>query len=276
MVSSVVARGAVTVTAGDKYYDALSACLSPARLGAYARRLGPTAGKLDILAHYLWNAALSQALYAPVQALEVTLRNSLHAAASAAYGTDRWFDAPGGPGLGVWHQQEIARALARLAGNDRRRLRTPTPTPPATGRIVAELTFGFWVGLFGDAYDPAAHPLWRGDLLIRTFPHIPPDEPLTRRNRRIFRTRRALSVRLNRLLRLRNRVMHHEPIWYWRDPPIGNLGEQHNEILEVLGWVSPTFRATTALNDQFPVVYGQGPTPYRAQLDTFVATLPFP
>lgn len=259
----------------DKYYDLLVARLSRARLDAYARRLLQPADKVDVLAHYLWNTALGQALYAPIGALEVAVRNSLHTAASGIYGTDRWFDDPRGPRLERWQQNAIADAISRLTRLDRRRLRTPT-LPLATGRIVAELHFGFWVGLFNDGYDPAAHPLWRGNLLIRTFPAIPPDEPATTRNRRVYRNRRALSVRLNRVLRLRNRISHHELIWYWQDPPIANLGAQHNEILELLGWIDPVVRDTAALLDDFPAVYGHGPAPYRAKLDTFIAALNLP
>lgn len=264
------------MTTADKYYDLLVARLSRARLDAYARRIPQPADKVDVLAYYLWNTALGQALYAPIQVLEVAIRNSLHTAASGIYGTDRWFDDPHGPRLEPWQRNAVADAVSRLTRLDRRRLQTPTPPPPATGRVIAELHFGFWVGLFNDQYDPAVHPLWRGNLLIKTFPAIPPDEPARTRNRRLYRNRRVLSVKLNRVLRLRNRISHHEPIWYWRDPPIANLGEQHNEILELLGWIEPVLRDTAALLDDFPAVYGHGPAPYRAKLDTFIATLNLP
>jgi len=264
------------MTMAEKFYDLLVARLSQARLEAYERRISQPADKVDVLAHYLWNTALGQALYAPIQVCEVAVRNSLHSALTDLYGTDRWFDPPHGPRLELWQQNAVAAAVNRLTRLDRRRVRTPVPPPPTTGRIVAELHFGFWVGLFNDAYDPAVHPLWRGDLLIRTFPAIPPDEPVTTRNRRVYRNRRALSVKLNRVLRLRNRVSHHEPIWYWRDPPITTLGAQHNEILELLGWVDPVLRDTAALLDDFPAVYSHGAAHYRATLDAFIATLNLP
>lgn len=112
---------------------------------------------------------------------------------------------------------------------------------------------------------------------MQVFPHLPMDQPASTRNRRVYRTRRALSAPLNRILRLRNRVSHHEPIWYWKDPPtISNLGEQHNEILELLSWIDPVLRDTALLSDQFPGVYGNGPTPYRSQIVAFIATLNLP
>ncbi len=256
-----------------RYYAALRDLYSPARLDAYARRLGPSADPLDILAYYLWNTALSQALYDPLQALEVGLRNSLHRAAAQHYGQERWFDHPHGPVLEQWQRDEMAKAIKRLNSGDRRRLKTPTPPPPSTGRVIAELTLGFWVGFFDKRYDPSAHPLWRGTLLIETFPHLPPDEPIAVPNRRIYRTRHTLDVRLSRILRLRNRVMHHEPIWYWQDPPtIADLGEQHDDVIEVLGWLSPVLRATTELTNTFPAFYAEGVASQRTRLDAFLTS----
>jgi len=159
------------MTMAEKFYDLLVARLSQARLEAYERRIPQPADKVDVLAHYLWNIALGQALYAPIQVCEVAVRNSVHSALADIYGTDRWFDHPYGPRLEPWQQNAVAAAVNRLTRLDRRRLRTPVPPPPTTGRIVAELHVGFWVGLFNDAYDPAVHPLWRGD------PHLPRDPP---------------------------------------------------------------------------------------------------
>ena len=62
------------------------------------------------------------------------------------------------------------------------------------GRVVAELSLGFWVALFARGYEES---LWR-TALYRCFDPTP--------------ARRQLHKQLNRLRRFRNRVAHHEPI----------------------------------------------------------------
>lgn len=259
-----------------RFFSRLATWLSQDRLDAYARRIPQPSTELDVLAHYYWNTALCQALYPTIQSVEIAVRNSLHRALSDAYGTERWFSDPNGPALLSGQHDRVRAALRDLEKRDRRRLKTSHPPPPIPGRVIAELSFGFWVSLFNDEFDPSVHSLWRGDLLIKSFPNIPHDEPAGKRKRHIYRTRRALSVPLNRVLRLRNRISHHEPIWYWKAPPVQNLGQQHDEVLELLGWIDPILEETAILLDEFPTTYGQGPAFYRAKLDTFISTLNSP
>jgi hypothetical protein len=58
-----------------------------------------------------------------------------------------------------------------------------------------------------------------------------------------------MSARLNRLRRLRNRVFHHEPIWYWRD-----LSQQHQKVIEVIGWINPAMKSFIWGFDRFAQV----------------------
>src|SRR5438552_2173704 len=112
-------------------FAALSRAHSPERLGAY-RRAGDD--EAAVLARYLWNSQLSEALYPTLQALEVALRNSVHAAVSRAYGRADWYD--GTPAILQARQQDLvadATATLRAAGK-----------PVTPGRVVAELPFGFW------------------------------------------------------------------------------------------------------------------------------------
>jgi hypothetical protein len=50
------------------------------------------------LKFYAWNSALSQALYIPLQGLEVSLRNGIGSKLLAAYGT-HWYELNPGPPL---------------------------------------------------------------------------------------------------------------------------------------------------------------------------------
>jgi hypothetical protein len=49
---------------------------------------------------------------------------------------------------------------------------------------------------------------------------------------------------------LRNRVFHHEPIWYWRD-----LAQQHAQLLETINWINPAMRSLIGVLDRFPGVH---------------------
>jgi hypothetical protein len=72
------------------FSDQLRRAISHERLDAYRQR-GSSSDDAELFAHYAWNMALSESLYTPLQCLEVSLRNSIHDAASAQFKTDAWF-----------------------------------------------------------------------------------------------------------------------------------------------------------------------------------------
>ena len=107
---------------------------------------------------YAWNTVVSGAFYEPLQGLEIALRNALHGQLTRCYG-EAWYDNPEA-GLDIGTLERIAKARTDLA----RVGQVPTPS-----RVVAELTFGFWVALLrgGCRLDLAGHradyerTLWR-------------------------------------------------------------------------------------------------------------------
>ena len=188
------------------------------------------------LATYLWNLALCESLYPSMHGIEVSLRNSIHDTASSHFGNEFWF---------TRHLVGREKETIDKIGYDFSR-RNIEATP---GRYVSECNFGFWVSLFKSEYE---HKFWRvmtGDV----FPHAP----------RRSRTRSTIRRRLERIRRLRNRIFHFEPIWRLSD-----LGQQHSDILETIGWINPTFREMTELVDRFAQVFEDGPGAYQARLKT--------
>jgi hypothetical protein len=218
--------------------------ISLERLGRFQQSPGDTT--LDMTACYFWNTALGSSLYTTMQALEVALRNSLHAAATAHFGTDMWM----APAFGVIHPQDhgqVYKAIAKVQPN------------LTAGRVIHSFSFGFWTTLMDRRYD---RRLWH-PLVKTTFPAMPNQ----------IRTRRDLSRRFNQIRELRNRVFHHERIWDWTYNA-RTLPQQHQDILEALGWISPALRDTIVLFDQFPTIYAAGPAPFKAQLAAYEQTLP--
>lgn len=87
------------------------------------------------LQHYTRNVQLGAAFQGPLQALEVTLRNTMHGQLATQYG-GHWFLDPA-PGLD-------SHARDAIDGQLRRSMGALTP-----GRFVASMSLGFWVRLLG-------------------------------------------------------------------------------------------------------------------------------
>lgn len=217
----------------------LTTALSTERLAAYQNRLGPTRD-LDLFAHYAWNMALSEAFYPALQVLEVTLRNTIHEAVSRRSGRSDWYD----------DLRIVQFSKDRDMVNQARNTLALKHKPPDPGRMVAELSFGFWTSLLDRRYEQVLWPV----LLKSCFPFMP----------RALRTRANLSKRFQRIRTLRNRIFHHEPIWYWQD-----LRQQHTDILEAISWIEPTARDLAVAVDKFPAVHGAGLDTIRQSLQKF-------
>ena len=150
---------------------------------------------------YGLNLAVSEAFYTTLHMLEVTLRNSVHTRMSRLYGP-QWFM---NPDIIQDEKQRgnIASALQKLG---------PGATP---SRVVAEVTFGFWTGMF----DRKNNALWGRSLR----PIFEADVPLQRK---------TVSRPLFDIRSLRNRIAHHESIIQLDLPLL------HLELCQLLGWLS--------------------------------------
>lgn len=193
------------------------------------------------LTRYLWNMALAESLYPALGCLEIALRNSIHVAITVASENSFWFDDP----LLLRSQELTAVSAAKHKLLDHRK-------PLEPGRIIAELTFGFWTALFNDRYDVVLWPRF----LKAVFPEMP----------RQLRTRINLSRQLNKIRYLRNRVFHYEPIWHWSD-----LRRQHDGIIEVTSWLNGVAAGLAEAEDRFVDVYQGGPQRYHAAVATILA-----
>lgn len=243
--------------------------LSLPRLNKYR---SSAASDAEAMCLYVWNMALSAALQPAIHALEVTLRNSIHAAAIAWSGQHDWFRDPAWLNLQAKEQRMIDQAKEQLwiaDGHDLRALRAtsaPMPPLPSTDKHIAALTLGFWVALFGRPY---RRMLWsnlaatatqpaRKNLLIDVFPNATLAQ----------RQQVDMHDRLRRIRDFRNRVSHHEPIWNWAKPAegIADVQAQHQELLRVIGWISPASATLLGMADHFPTTYGHGHTHYLASV----------
>ncbi|GAA0574593.1 Abi family protein [Craurococcus roseus] len=203
----------------------LEAVLSTERFARYVAWAGGDRERAVEL--YALNTALSEALYTPLQMLEVALRNRFHAVLTVAHGP-LWFDQPGL--LVVPHQlEQLAKAKAELVDAGR---------PIEPGRVVAELTFGFWTAFLNTDYES----MWQSTL----------HHAVQRGEGEKGLRRKDLSGPLRPLRELRNRVAHHEPILPW------NLRKHYDAILRLTGWLSPAAAAWTREHSRFLAVHPPG------------------
>lgn len=197
--------------------------LSQPRLEAY--RPGNHGSDLDMLVNYFWNIDLAEALVACLHAAELALRNSLNDILVNHFHTDMWFYQPGF--LQSGQLMEFAKALGKVANK---------PYPLA-GRLVAELTFGFWTAIISSPYDA----FWKPNgyqLLYQVLPHA------------TGISRKTICAQFIEIKNLRNRIAHYEAIWYLKD-----LGQKHQDIHQAIQWISPTLGQAILSVDKFQVVF---------------------
>lgn len=203
--------------------------LSTERIGPYRRAVG---GDLErAVALYVWNAEVAASFFEVLGHLEVLLRNALHDELTDWHSTRRrplhWYDDPDGV-LDEKRQADIATARMRL----RRDRKEETP-----GKIVAELSFGFWRFLLDRRYQ---NTLW-AQALRRAFPYLVPQR------------RQAVYGPIEHLARLRNRIAHHEPIHHLP------LAQHHDDVLRVAGYMDPALEAWLASISRVPAMLGVRP-----------------
>ena len=217
----------------QQYINDLQFPLSKKRLNAYRPDQG---SDLEMVVNYFWNLRLCEALYPTLNAAEIALRNSINTALENYY-NEYWFEdswTDGARLLEPLQYEQVEDARSKL----RKRKSPETP-----GRIVAELSFGFWVNLFNRPYEEKIWSLNNYALLRIVFPD----------SRRRDRRRSLLRDRFAAINDLRNRVFHYEPIEYRK-----TLGKEHADILQAIGWISPVMRDSIKLYDRFPDVYRTG------------------
>jgi hypothetical protein len=144
--------------------------------------------------------------------VEVVARNSLDRELrvwAARRDAPSWFDAVQ---LDQQGRLDLGKARARASRNGRR--------PEVHGRVIAELTFGFWRYLVETRY-LTAH--WT-PALHRSFPRGPAD---------LLTRQRQVRTHMQQLHFVRNRAAHHEPL-HQRD-----LHRDLQDALDLLGWIHP-------------------------------------
>ncbi len=184
--------------------------ISTPRFATYLQATGGDAKAA--LSLYLWNLEISAAFLVPLQLCEVAIRNGVVEALERVHGPD-W------PWSGGFHQS-LPKPISAAQYNPASNLKAVATKHRTSGKVVADLNFAFWEKLFTAGQDDR---LWRPHMRA-VFPNLL-IEPIQNARAEAFRS-------LQMVRRLRNRIAHHEPIFY------RPLDADYERLMVMIGWRS--------------------------------------
>lgn len=196
-------------------HQAIATRLTADRLKSYRAATASLEASIDL---YDWNIGVGASLHEDISRLEVIFRNTVDEALVQRGTAQNWPEVwylrkklfPGKQGAKATRTIEKARRQATRAGQ----------LPEVHGKVIAELSFGFWRYLCTKDYLTS---LWV-PALVGAFPNHP-DAADPRK------VRADVESRIEKLHFLRNRIAHHEPIHQ------RNLLQDHRHALEILNWI---------------------------------------
>lgn len=158
------------------------------------------------LARYHWDQRLSHAMMKVLRSFELCLSHQLDKLFCELYGED-WITNP--PKILEIDDRSTRNKVERIIEN----LEDELKRKPTQREIAAKLNLGFWVAFFQNKYE---FSLWRQKgMLAKVFPNLPTDKLI----------RSDIFERLKRIKWLRNRAVHHDPIWNNKIPAINTYSE---------------------------------------------------
>lgn len=191
---------------------------------------------LDAAVLYCWNIHLGEALLPSLAILEVTLRNAVHEVLTRHVGTEWWFKS-------VLNQASYDNLLKIISDLTKRQ-----GHPPTVGKVISEITFGFWPKLFAHSYNgfwwSSPHRLL--SQVLSFHPNVARD------------TRGKFEERLEYFVALRNRIMHQEAIFQGvraLNRPILQIDTLHAQIIETIGWINLDAQKLVTRFDRFTTVF---------------------
>jgi hypothetical protein len=170
--------------------------------------------------------------------LEVVLRNKVHDTLTAHAGTEWWFKSVSN---GPMFENVLKVTTEQLKRHGQ---------PPSSGKVISEITFGFWPKVFAKSYQE----VWWGprrQLLTNIIPNCP----------RLGRDSRGkFEKRLEYFVSLRNRIMHHEAVFEGVgaiNRPMLPIDLLHDQIIETIGWINADAATLVTTLDRFNDVFGK-------------------
>jgi hypothetical protein len=207
--------------AADSPEEWVERWLSPPRFGVYLNATG--GDEAAALSLYEWNARLGAAFGHDLAHLEVGLRNAYDRTLTEHLNLPTHWTAAGpqvfAPVLRTRKRGPHGKVSVDINAKPRasleRAIREAGGRKAPPGKVIAQLTFGFWRYLTSAAHEVT---LWR-PALHHAFP--------------TGTSRHDVDNRVGRLHELRNRVAHHEPL-------LGtDVSARHDDLIHVAALLDP-------------------------------------
>lgn len=212
-------------------FDSIKKSISGERLAVYR---ADGVDDTTAIARYIYNIALSKSIYPLINIFEITLRNSIDKALENYFNITDWNN------VIQLQQTELMMINDTILKIKRQGKKY------SHGRLIAELTLGFWVALMGRKYNNQGFQF----AVIKSCLHGCPSNQ---------KSSGAIQKNLAEIRFLRNRIAHHERISHWKD-----LKQKHDLILDFIKWLNPDMYTIAFEKDTFDDVYANGITPFIA------------
>jgi len=191
-----------------KRKEVIERIISIERLEPYLRRQENNLDKAIL--HYKSNISISEAFYPLLAILEIGVRNCMDDQLSKRFEDKYWFENFEFIKIASRFQiDQIAMARSNILSQKK---------AITSGKVIAELSFGFWTSLLDTKFEMT---LWKS--LRLSFRNCPKQ----------IRKRKTMSAKFNGIRKLRNRIFHHEAITW----DLHVLDSYKNEILEGIEWL---------------------------------------
>lgn len=210
-------------------FESIKGSVSEERLSVYR---ADGADDKTAIARYIYNIELCKSLYPLINIFEVTLRNSIDSALQSFFKNQDWNNTIS---LQQTELMMINDALLKIKRQGKKY---------SHGRLVAELTLGFWVALMGRKYNNQGFQF----AIIKNSLHGCPANQ---------KSSGAIQKNLSEIRFLRNRIAHHERIAHWKD-----LKQKHDLILDFISWLNKDMHKIGIKKDSFNDVFSNGISPF--------------
>ena len=216
----------------------------------FGRYLNSCNGNVEnAISLYKYNIQASQALYPLISVFEVTLRNCIDRALIKHFKDNNWLltkrhefayhpnmvykDSRGNIVSDEFFAARLKKTESRLSH---------LGIPISHGKLLAELTFGFWVKFF----DTSAIKVLRG---------APLDAFVNKPHKKLA----LVHSHLNAVVTLRNRIAHNEPICFNNAGNIclSTIDSYETNMLEALGWLDTDLKHWSKKINFFRPVYNR-------------------
>lgn len=197
--------------------------VSEPRLTHYEQYLGCKTPAEKLCAYFAYQE-LSGYFLPMIQLIEISMRNAIDSELINLFGSDWFLTVP---------QSETSKQLVINA-------RSKLPKNADRNDVVSRLTLGFWIYMLDAEYRNTASKsyIWTPDIRDKVFPNA-----CTVFNQKNKMSVKAIFEDMQKVLDLRNRLFHHEPIWKGHncnshEKAVSNVLKNYNFLKKVLKWIS--------------------------------------